>query len=424
MADISARIAILGAGPIGLETALYARYLGFQVEVLELSESVAANVVHWGHVQLFTPFGMNASPLGVAAVRAHDVQLPAANELLTGADYQQRYLQPLAASDLLVDTLRFDTKVLGIGRRGWLKQEGVGNPRRADTPFHLLCCNAVGKQWIHEAEIVIDCTGTYGNHNWIGQGGIPAVGELVAAEHIEYGIPDIQGRDRNKYLGRHTLVVGSGYSAATTVTQLVRLSDEQPEVPTQVTWATRRRRDCLPIDRIVDDRLPNRDRLAEEANCLAAASSGCLSYLAETEIVALVYREATDDFEVEFCGPRAGSHMFDRVVANVGYRPDNRIYAEMHVHECFASGGPMKLAAQMLATRNPDTATDCLDQQSCGAQSLLNPEPNLYILGCKSYGRSSQFLLSVGFQQIRDLFTVIAERDDLDLYATMPQLAK
>ena len=74
----------------------------------------------------------------------------------------------------------------------------------------------------------------------------------------------------------------------------------------------------------------------------------------------------------------------------------------------------MKLAAQL-----GGGSADCLDQSSCGPASLLNPEPNFYLLGSKSYGRNTQFLLSIGLEQIRDLFTIIGDREDLDLYKTM-----
>ena len=71
------QIAIIGAGPVGLETALYARYLGYEVTVYEQGE-VAENVLKWGHVSMFTPCGMNRSPLGVAAIDAQwpDRDLP------------------------------------------------------------------------------------------------------------------------------------------------------------------------------------------------------------------------------------------------------------------------------------------------------------------------------------------------------------
>ena len=95
--------------------------------------------------------------------------------------------------------------------------------------------------------------------------------------------------------------------------------------------------------------------------------------------------------------------MVHRVLGLVGYRPDNSLYRELQVHECYASQGPIKLAAALLG----ETSSDCLNQASHGADVLRNPEPNFFILGVKSYGRDSRFLMSVGFQQIRDVFSLL-----------------
>jgi hypothetical protein len=48
---------------------------------------------------------------------------------------------------------------------------------------------------------------------------------------------------------------------------------------------------------------------------------------------------------------------------------------------------------------------------------LLNPEPGFFILGMKSYGRNSAFLLQTGHEQIHDAFRLITEEPELDLYA-------
>ncbi|MEX0711597.1 MAG: NAD-binding protein, partial [Pirellulales bacterium] len=69
--DTPARIAVLGAGPIGLEAALYGRYLGYDVDVYERG-GVARNLLDWGHVRLFTPFGGNRTALALAALAAQD----------------------------------------------------------------------------------------------------------------------------------------------------------------------------------------------------------------------------------------------------------------------------------------------------------------------------------------------------------------
>ncbi len=411
--DESPRIAILGAGPIGLEAALYARYLGYKVQLFERGKSAAANVLAWGHVQLFTPFAMNTSPLGIAALQAQDSewQCPTADEHLTGAEIFQRYWRPLAESDLVAGVLQCETEVLAIGRQGWLKKEGVGDESRGEKPFVLLVRHADGAETSETADVVIDCTGTFGNHNWLGRGGIPAPGERAAADKIEYGLPDVLGEAQERFAGKHTLVVGAGYSAATVLVQIAQLAGDA----TRATWITRGEGDA-PIGRIEGDRLGSRDELARRANELTSGEG--VEHFPATSIVAIEYRRDTDDFEVELSGGQNGKFVFDRIVANVGYHGDNSIYSELQVHECYATGGPMKLAAQLLNTSGGGSA-DCLDQTSCGPESLQNPEPNFYLLGSKSYGRNTQFLLSIGLEQIRDVFTLIGEREDLDLYKTM-----
>src|SRR2546429_2402838 len=90
------RVAIVGAGPIGLEAALYARRLDLPVTVYERGR-VGEYLQRWGHVRLFSPFGLNSTPLGRAAIREtsgkHD--FPADGDLLTGRQHLARYLEPL-----------------------------------------------------------------------------------------------------------------------------------------------------------------------------------------------------------------------------------------------------------------------------------------------------------------------------------------
>lgn len=415
--DTPARIAVLGAGPIGLEAALYARYLGYDVAIYERGQ-VAENLLRWGHVRLFTPWRMNVSPLGVAALSAQDETWRPRDDdsLLTGRQLAEAYFLPLAHSDLLVDHLHLGAEVIALGREGLLKTDVVDEETRINAPFRILVRDASGVEGIATADVVIDATGTYGNHNWAGQAGIPAVGETGAAERIEYGLPDLLGCRRDEYAGRRTLVIGAGYSAATNVVALAELAESSPE--TTVAWITRsepRAGDQGPIALIAEDRLPERDRLARAANVLAAAGQGPVTHWAASGVERV--EVAGERFKVALSGRHAGEIEVDRIIANVGYRPDNRLYAELQVHECYVSGGPMKLAAALSTT----PSADCLNQGGQGVETLINPEPDFYILGAKSYGRNSQFLLSTGREQIRELFSLIGDRTDLNLYATARQ---
>lgn len=401
----SPRIAVLGAGPIGLEAALYARTLNLPVMVYERGR-VGEHLHRWGHVRLFSPFGMNCTPLGRNAIQAENAkqEFPADGDCITGKEHLAAYLEPLAKTALLHDCLRTESQVLYVGRRGFLKEDGVGDGRRGQQPFRLLIRDAKGRERIEEADVVLDCSGTYAQHRWIGEGGIPAVGELAAELRIAYSLQDVLGERRTNYAGKTVLLLGSGYSAATTVCSLAQLGEQHPE--TWVIWLARGA-SSQPIKRIANDPLRERDRLAVRANTLATRTDGNVEFHKQAVIEAI--EAASDDkgFRVTAtCAGKLRTWEVDRVIANVGYSPDSSLYRELQVHECYASLGPMSLAAAL----SKHAGADCLAVPAQGAQTLRNPEPNFYILGAKSYGRNSNFLLRNGFAQVQEVFSLINGR--------------
>lgn len=95
----------------------------------------------------------------------------------------------------------------------------------------------------------------------------------------------------------------------------------------------------------------------------------------------------------------------DLIISNTGAQPDRNLYANLNVHECYRSKGPMGLAVKLLSS----SSTDCLKQTSYGASSLKTTEKNFYILGNKSYGKQTNFLLRIGFEQVEEVFQLINE---------------
>jgi thioredoxin reductase len=405
------RIAVLGAGPIGLEAALYARSLGLPVAVYERGQ-VGEHLRRWGHVRLFSPFGMNATSLGRSAIRAENPKhdFPADGDVTTGKEHLAAYLEPLSRTSLLADCLRPDTQVLQVARRGLLKEDGLGDGQRGRQPFRLLVRQDKGRERVDEAEVVLDCTGTYARHRWLGDGGIPAVGEAAAEAQIAYGLEDVLGARKSVYAGKNVLVVGGGYSAATTVRDLAALAEQHPD--TWVIWLARTA-STQPIKRVTGDPLKERDRLAVRANSLATRGDANVEFHHQTVVEAVEFLGGDKGFRVTArCAGKPRTWEADRLIANVGYTPDAGLYRELQVHECYASLGPMNLAAALLK----HAGADCLAIPAAGANALRNPEPNFFILGAKSYGRNSNFLLRTGFEQVRDVFTVITGKPDLDLY--------
>ena len=140
--DTPATIAILGAGPVGLETGLYARYLGYDVMILE-RDDIAANVRRWGHLRMFSPFQHICSPLGLAALRAQnaDYRPPLADARLTGRQWLDDYLSPLSHTDLLADHIVCGATVLGVLRPHFVKARS-GVDRQRDRDGFLSACRA------------------------------------------------------------------------------------------------------------------------------------------------------------------------------------------------------------------------------------------------------------------------------------------
>src|SRR5579885_656409 len=341
------RIAILGAGPVGLEAALYARRLGLPATVYERGR-VGEYLHRWGHVRLFSPFGMNVTPLGRAALLADDPrrEFPADTDCITGREHVAAYLEPLAKCSALRECLRTETQVLHVGRRGLLKGDSPGDGQRAGQPFRLLLRDPKGKERVAEADVVLDCTGTYGQHRWLGDGGIPAVGETAAEPQIAYGLEDVLGDRRQHYAGRTTLVLGAGYSAATTVCSLAKLAEDDPG--TWVVWLARGPR-TQPIKRVANDPLRERDRLAVKANTLATRTDGNVEFHPGTVVEAVEHLGGDRGFRVTSrTAGKAKTWEVDRVIGNVGCTPDTGLYRELQIHECYASLGPMALAAARL----------------------------------------------------------------------------
>lgn len=405
ISDSPRRVAILGAGPIGLETAHALTISGFEVDVYERGH-IGQSVQDWGHVQLFSPWELNMSQVGRAALHDQGIELPRETDYPTGREYVDNYLIPLGQHPRLRGRIHTQTTVEQVGRRGVLKAEPISPERRQEQPFRLLLVDAAEQERIADADIVVDTTGCYTNPNHLGDSGIPAPGEQQAAKagRIWYQLPNILGPDQARFAGRHTVVVGTGYSAITTLSNLLQLSEQAPA--TRVTWCTRKLKE--PYHRLEVDPLPERVRLVELGNQIAAgAHSSVIDYRAGVSVDRVISSD-TDPMTLEL---RQGldqlvtvTHI-DEIVAHVGFRPNLALYRELLIHQCYASEGPMQLAASLLASAGANA--DCLAQTSAGPDTLLSPEPNFFILGAKSYGRGSNFLIKVGLEQIRDVLTLL-----------------
>lgn len=396
------RLAIVGAGPTGLEAALAAAEAGLPFTLYEASGGAGAHVRSWGHVRLFTPWLLNASPRARSALSAVGLRVPDGDECPTGRELADTLLVPLAALDTIAPHIEYGARVLEIGRDGLLKSDEIGTGGRAERPFRLLIQSDDGMERVAYADVVMDCTGTYGTPNAMGVGGILAPGERSVTDRIIRRIPDFDiadARADESWAGRRILLVGAGHSAQTAALGLAGLTERASD--TTVLWAIR---SVAPtFGAIENDALPERAGLVERARTLALGDDTPLDVWLGTAVEAVEGLDA--GMAVTLRGPDGALDrvVVDRIISLTGAVGDASMYRQLQVHECWATSGPMRLAAALLAS----TSKDCLTETSHGADTLVNPEPNFFILGEKSYGRNAIFLMRVGWEQVDDVFFLL-----------------
>jgi hypothetical protein len=377
------RIAVLGAGPIGLEAAAEAEARGHSAVVFEAGD-VGEHLRRWGHVRLFTPWRMAVTERGLQRA---GVAVPEPDAFPTGAQLVSGYLEPLAAT---LDVRRRH-RVVAIGRIHRNKGDDIASARRAEEPFRIVLEGPEGEV-VEHADAVLDCTGVFGDPAPAGAGGLQAPGEraLRGTGAVRYGPVPVDG------LGGHrVLLVGDGASAVTVLEGLLALTP----APT-ITWVT-------PSAEVPgfaspdDDVLPARRALYELGR--AAPAHPAVTHHGAALIDRLerlpdgVRATLTDGTAVEV----------DEVLVCTGFRPDHALSRELQLHLCYASEGPMKLAAALLASSGAGGG-DCLAQPEQDSAVLANPEPRFFVLGNKSYGRRSDFLLKIGHRQVHDALDLLS----------------
>lgn len=405
-------VAVLGAGPVGLAAAAKLIDRGIPFFVLEAAPTVGANFLDHGHVRLFSPWRHDIDPTVAKLLAPTGWQAPDPEGHPLAGEVVARVLEPFAQLPQVAPNLHLNTRVVAVTREGFDKVRSAG---RADTPFVIRAVRD-GQTLELKARAVIDATGTWNQPNPIGAHGLPAIGEPERAGRIFYGIPDVLGTLRRRYAGRRTLVVGAGHSAANA---LLALADLAREVPgTHLVWAVRSASPARVFGGGDADALPARGALGTALRQLH--DSGALAFHAGLRITRL---EDVDGrlrvHGVDAEGRDRCIDGIDEIVCATGQRPDLGLTRELRVKL-----DPGLESTEALGPLIDPNVHSCGTVRPHGHRELGHPEPGLYTVGVKSYGRAPTFLMATGFEQVRSVVAAIAgdleaaDRVELDLPET------
>ncbi|MEI8406471.1 MULTISPECIES: FAD-dependent oxidoreductase [unclassified Kribbella] len=381
-------VVVIGAGPVGLAAAAHLAERGVEFLVLESGPSVAAAIDEWRHVKLFSPWRYDIDAAARRLLEQTDWIEPNLDELPTGGDLIDSYLAPLAKTPQLADRIQYGAQVTAVTRVGFDRVRTAG---REEAPF--LVRLADGEEVL--ASAVIDAAGTWRRPNVLGGSGIPARGEADVADAISAALPDVLVRDRDRFAGRHTAVVGAGHSAATTLLELGELAEQEPGI--EVFWVVRGADQARTYGGGEADELPARGALGMRLKKLV--QSGHVELVGSFRIEAIT---RTADGRVELA---AGDRtvVVDTVVNSTGFRPDHEMVGELRLDL-----DPILGSTRALAPLIDPNKHSCGTVPPHGVDELEHPEPGYYAVGAKSYGRAPTFLLATGYEQARSVVAALA----------------
>jgi thioredoxin reductase len=381
---------VIGAGPQGLAAAAHLLERSERPLVFEAGDGPGFAVGQWAHVRLFSAWPELVDPAAARLLEPTGWAAPV-DGYPTGGEWIASYLAPLAGA--LGERVRYRTRVTGVSRRGRDRLVSAG---RAEQPFTVHISGPDGLESRLQARAVIDASGTWTQPNPAGADGLPARGERAAAAAgvLSY-LPPTPERAA-AVAGKHTVIVGSGHSAMTAIVDLAGIARVNPG--SRLTWVLRRGAVGDAFGGGAADELPQRGALGVRAR--AAVEDGLVNVVTgfrveQIEQTAVGVVVASEDGREL---PAA-----DHVVVLTGFRPDLSFLSEMRLDLDAVLQAPVRLAPEI----DPNVHS-CGSVPPHGARELAQPEPDLYLVGMKSYGRAPTFLARTGYEQVRSVVAELA----------------
>ncbi|MCO7225125.1 NAD(P)-binding domain-containing protein [Pleionea sp. CnH1-48] len=402
-------VIVIGAGPVGIAAAAHLIQRGLTPLILEKGNSVGSSILDWGHVSVFTPWKYVYDSVVKTMLEKQGWVTANNDELPTGKDIVEKYLQPAANLPELKQSIWLNSEVLAVTKENLSK---MGSQQRDNALFEVQVKTPSGIQQL-KASAVIDASGSWSSPNPMGLNGLPVFGEVENQQSISYGIPDLLGKDKATYANKRILVVGGGHSAINVVIDLMKL--QQQHSKTTINWGLRRNN----IDKLlgggINDELPARGELGTAA--IKAIQSGHLDVLAPMKVEAIEKTSTSLKVFLSVDGV-AQEIEVDRIIVAAGFRPELNMLRELRLDLDNIVEAPSALAPLI----DPNLHS-CGSVKPHGVDVLSHPDKGFYIVGMKSYGRAPTFLMLTGYEQVRSIAAELAgdHKGARELQLSLPQ---
>ena len=373
--EAPATVAIIGAGPVGIEAAIYARFLGYFVSIFE-QRRVAHRMLDWHDRTLAVSVRECTTPMGHAAIAAQypEYVRRKPNDVFTGRSFAEEYLLPLAKTDLLFDDIHFLSPVVDVSRCRTYVTDEIDKQERCNDEFRVLVEGRHRGPWVSRADVVIDCRGQTQKQCGVAPGGGLAIGELSLRENFLLHTPLDRKFESKSIVGKHVCLVGQSIRAAQFAMEY--LLQFGHETASRLTWVVR-------PDRTQD----------------SVAVTNALHAIQEKQARNVVVFESLGVEQIH--RNEAGTYLMKFLRDD-----DSMVEMQCDAIASMTLGRGCALSSELIAGAT----------QLVGCPSFVTSEPGFYVLKGGSIEQGAGVGLLDSFRSIRELFAVMAGRQDLDLY--------
>lgn len=342
--------------------------------IFEKGSQIASSMREWGHVSLFTTWEESMDVVVKKLLANNNIELPVENTCPTGGEFVKRYLKPLTNIDVIKRNLFTNTEVQSI----------TAQNETDEAQFRIEYVQRNTPKMV-ESKVVIDASGSWGNFNSI-------TDQDFINSKIYYGIPSIGYISKN-YQNKNLAVIGNGHSAMNSILAIQQNSNSK------IDWIIRSEKAKFGLSKVGG-------RSSELEQSIAA--------LIDSGSIRLINNFDTDKIEVSQSSKyllssvnKLNSGPYDYVIANTGAIPNYQILKNINLDLDSKFQTASKLANQI------DPKLHSCDTVSYTFADTIITHQNYYVVGMKSFGKASNFLLSSGYKILDEMIDYLFEKENL-----------
>ena len=356
---------IIGAGPMGL--ALAARLMKKDIPflVLEKGSSPGNNMRQWGHVPLFTNWAESVDPLSMELLEERGVSFHLPDSLPRGAEFAKEYLGRIAT--IIPDhQIQCKAEVSSIQYNSSSKSFEV---RYEDGGDHMMV----------RSTFLFDASGTWQSPTPL----LPHQDSLLPTP--ETNIPTTEDIGTIAEESR-VAVIGGGHSA---MNSLLFLS-ERKEL--KLCWLIRAEQ-----PRFGKSKVGGKSAQLEK-QIQSLISDGRVELITNFDTQSIEQSDGSFTILSQNGQRVEGIH---KIISNIGFSPDHGLVKNFELRLDDTYDCPFHLSDKI----NP--ALHSCDSVSYGFQDTLATDLPYYLIGSKTFGKASNFLLSKGYSILDEMMESI-----------------